>query len=209
MVTAMDEPEAKEPPAMQPAPASDPDTQSRPADGDPGFREIEALVARAQRGDVAAFEEIYRRHVGRVHALCLRLTGEDGQAEALTQDVFVRAWRKLPLFAGRSAIGTWLHRLTVNLFIQGQRAEARRTQRVVAVEDLTPWDRARPDAPPGLAMDLESAVAGLPPGARLVFVLHDVEGYRHEEIAALTGVSVGTSKAQLHRARRLLREALR
>jgi RNA polymerase sigma-70 factor, ECF subfamily len=169
---------------------------------------VAALVRAAQAGDAAAFERLYRLHVGRVYALCLRLAGDTSRAEILTQDVFVRAWRKLASFAGRSAFSTWLHRLAVNVVVEEMRADARRNGRVVMMEDLGPVDAPGREAPPGTALDLERAIAALPAGARLVFVLHDVQGYRHEEIAALTGLAVGTSKAQLHRARRLLREEL-
>jgi len=166
------------------------------------------LALRARGGDTEAFEALYRRHAGRTFALCLRLCGDPARAETLVQDAFVRAWQKLPTFEGRSAFGTWLHRLTVNLVIEELRAEARRQGRVFSIEDLTTLEVSRPAAPPGTALDLERAIAALPAGARLVFVLHDVQGYRHEEIAEMTGLSVGTSKSQLHRARRLLREAL-
>jgi len=193
-----------------PAPSDSPDAGGRPVDRVAGAEapETAALVRQAQRGDTAAFEQLYRRHVGRVRALCLRLGGDAARADTLTQDVFVRAWRKLPLFEGRSAFGTWLHRLAVNVVVEEMRAEARRSRRVVFIEDLSGLDVPRPAAPPGTELDLERAIATLPPGARLVFVLHDVQGYRHEEIANLTGLAVGTSKSHLHRARRLLREVL-
>jgi RNA polymerase sigma-70 factor (ECF subfamily) len=167
------------------------------------------LIHRAQQGDQSAFEALYHGHVGRVYALCLRLTADVVQAEERTQDAFVRAWERLATFRGESAFSSWLHRLAVNEVFRVQRATRRRAQRVFTSEDPGALERADdwPDAP-GVAMDLERAVAALPPGAREVFVLHDVEGYRHEEIAGLTGVAVGTSKAQLFRARRLLREAL-
>jgi RNA polymerase sigma-70 factor (ECF subfamily) len=169
---------------------------------------IAALVRAAQAGDAAAFEQLYRLHVGRVYALCLRLAGDVPRAETLTQDVFVRVWRKLASFAGRSAFSTWLHRLAVNVVVEEMRTEARRNGRVLMMEDLSLVDAPGREAPPGTALDLERAIAALPAGARLVFVLYDVQGYRHEEISALTGLAVGTSKAQLHRARRLLREEL-
>jgi RNA polymerase sigma-70 factor, ECF subfamily len=146
--------------------------------------------------------------VGRVFGLCLRLSGDRARAEELTQDVFVRAWEKLGTFQGRSAFGTWLHRLAANVVLGDRRSE---TVRVTACSaPRSPRSSRHPDGRPtrGTAMDLERAIATLPPGARNVFVLHDVEGYRHEEIAAMQGSAVGTSKAQLHRARRLLREAL-
>lgn len=167
------------------------------------------LIRRAQEGDEAAFEALYRAHVGRVYALCLRLTADRAQAEERTQDAFVRAWQRLATFRGESAFSTWLHRLVVNEVLRARRAERRREARVLSTDD--PAVLERPSGRPmshGAGLDLEHAVAALPPGAREVFVLHDVEGYRHEEIARLTGVAVGTSKAQLFRARRLLREAL-
>ena len=168
------------------------------------------LVRQAQQGDHAAFQSLYREHAGRVYALCLRLTADAREAEELTQDAFVRAWERLGSFRGESAFGSWLYRLTVNVVFMSRRTTRRRTRRVFATEDpgaLEQPGRGR-DANPGLALDLERAVAALPPGAREVFVLYDVEGYGHAEIAELTGIAVGTSKAQLFRARRLLREML-
>jgi RNA polymerase sigma-70 factor (ECF subfamily) len=175
------------------------------------------LVARARDGDRTAFEALYRQHVGRVYALCLRLAADPVRAEELVQDVFVHAWRKLGAFRGESAFSSWLHRIAVNAALQAQRSERRRRARVLGRADLPgAAGRDRGDAPeppsreppPGLAIDLERAIGRLPPGARAVFVLHDIEGYRHDEIARVTGLAVGTLKAQLHRARRLLREAL-
>ena len=131
------------------------------------------------------------------------------RAEELTQDVFVRAWEKLTLFRGESSFGTWLHRMTVNLVLNARKTEGRQRSRYEDDDEGDGIDAlpARPLAP-GDRMDLEAAIAKLPKGARRVFVLHDVEGYKHEEIAQMTGVATGTSKAQLHRARRLLREVL-
>ncbi len=167
------------------------------------------LIQRAQGGDQVAFERLYRQHVGRVYALCLRFTADAARAEELTQDAFVRAWERLASFRGESAFASWLYRVTVNVVFLDSRAARRRSQRVFATDDPAVLERT-PDEPPavGTKLDLERAVAALPPGAREVFVLHDVEGYRHAEIAELTGIAVGTSKAQLFRARRLLREAL-
>lgn len=170
--------------------------------------ETPELVRRAQGGDTAAFEALYRRHTGRVYALCLRMAGEPSTAEELTQDVFVRVWQKLELFRGESAFGTWLHRLAVNVVLQRMRSEKRRAKRVEFTDDLRRLGGTAAAATPGKRIDLERALRTLPPGARTVFVLHDVEGYKHEEIAELTGSAVGTSKAQLHRARKLLRKAL-
>ncbi len=168
----------------------------------------ERWVEKAQAGDVAAFEELYRLHVGRVHALCLRMCGDAQEAEELTQDAFVRAWEKLASFRGASAFSSWLHRLTVNVVLGSWRAKGRHRERVVAIGDVAGWSDPRHEPTPRHGVDLERAIAGLPPGARTVFVLHDVEGYRHRDIAELTGLAVGTSKTQLHRARKLLRKAL-
>ncbi|HYC70172.1 MAG TPA: sigma-70 family RNA polymerase sigma factor [Opitutaceae bacterium] len=174
------------------------------ADDDESF-----LIARARDGDVRAFEALYRRHVPRVFAVCLRLAADPVRAEELTQSAFVQLWQKLPLFRGESAFSTWLHRLAVNTALMDFRATRRRTARVVGVED--PAALETPPAPPepGLRADLEQAIAGLPAQARAVFVLHDVEGYTHDEVARLMDLEVGTTKSQLHRARQLLREALR
>ena len=167
---------------------------------------VNARIHRAQAGDRAAFRELYEEHVGRVYALCLRMTGEPEEAMERTQDAFVRAWRSLGSFRGDAAFGTWLHRLAVNVVLGERRSTGRRERRVSAA---TADDRRVEPAPrAGLGVDLERAIAGLPAGARRVFVLYDVEGYGHREIAAMTGIAAGTSKAQLHRARRLLREAL-
>lgn len=166
------------------------------------------LVSRAQAGDPDAFAALYHSHVGRIHAVCLRLAGDTQAAAELTQDVFVRAWEALPGFRGESALSSWLHRLAVNVFLGGKRSTGRREKRVFSSAEPAQLERAGDAAPAGLGMDLEQAIADLPERARLVFVLHDVEGYQHQEIAAMTGIATGTSKAQLFRARRLLREAL-
>jgi RNA polymerase sigma-70 factor (ECF subfamily) len=166
------------------------------------------VVRRAQAGELEAFEQLYRENVRRVYALCYRLAGEAGLAEELAQEVFVRAWQKLASFRGESAFSSWLHTLTVNVALSERRTRRRRTARVLATEDPTVFERGEPTPRPELGVDLERALQELPPGARAVFVLHDVEGYRHDEIAQRIGVAVGTSKAQLHRARRLLREVM-
>ena len=168
---------------------------------------VEEAVRRAQAGDVDAFETIYRTYRGRVHAVTLRMAGDPVRAEDLTQEVFLKLWRKLDQFRGQSSFYSWLYRMAVNLTIDGIRAERRRAGREIEPEDLETF--ADP-APRGrdTALDLEAAVAQLPPRAREVLVLHDVEGYRHEDIAGFLGIAPGTSKAQLHRARRLLRSLL-
>ena len=176
-------------------------------------------VRRAQRGDVGAYESLYREHAGRVHALCLRVTGDRALAAELTQDVFVRAWERLAQFRGESVFGSWLHRLTVNLVLEQARAESRRARRVRFAAELPadPETGASPDpaehsvassGSPDDRIDFERAVARLSPGARTVFVLHDVEGYKHGEIARLTGTAEGTLRAQLHTARRKMMEML-
>jgi len=167
-----------------------------------------ALVERAARGDVDAFEELYRANSGRVYALCLRMSGDPLLAEELAQEAFVHAWRKLGSFRGASSFSTWLHRVTVNVVLGHRRSRARREARVTTSSDLEIHNHIAPAAPDGVAVDLERAIASLPDGARTVFVLHDVEGFRHREISRLAGIAVGTSKAQLHRARHLLRKAL-
>jgi len=168
------------------------------------------LVRLAQSGDLSAFERLYRENERKVFALCLRLSSDAALAEELTQDVFVRAWQKLGSFRGESAFSSWLYPLTVNVALSERRTRRRRTARFFTTDDLTPFDRPpeKPAGGPEAGFDLEKAMAALPPGARAVFVLHDVEGYKHGEIAGLLGMAVGTSKAQLHRARKLLREAL-
>lgn len=165
------------------------------------------LVRRAQGGDRGAFEALYRAAVGRVYALCLRMTGDRASAEELTQEAFVRAWRKLGTFRGEAAFTTWMHRLAVNVVLGARRSGARRPE-VSSEDEPAAAEPAAPATAGVEAIDLERAIARLPHRARQVFVLHEVEGYRHDEIAAMAGMAVGTSKAHLNRARRLLREAL-
>jgi RNA polymerase sigma-70 factor (ECF subfamily) len=163
-------------------------------------------VRQAQGGDTAAFERVYRRHAARVHTLCCRMLAPE-EADDLTQDVFIRAWQKLALFRGDSAFGTWLYRLAVNLILARRQTFAARRGRFDGGDpDVIPLPArtARPD----LRVDVDAAIGTLPPGAREVFVLHDVEGYTHEEIAGLLNVTAGTSKSQLHRARMNLRQYL-
>lgn len=194
-----------------------------PPEADVPDRDADArLVDQARSGDIAAFEQLYRREVGRVYGLCLRMTGDAVRARDLTQSVFVRAWDRLGTFRGDSLLSSWLHRIAVNEVLVDARSERRRRARVVLEDDRGVDKRgapgARRDAPAvevhvaptdtETRIDLERAIAALPPGARTVFVLHDIEGYRHEEISRMTGSAEGTLRAQLHRARRLLMEAL-
>ena len=168
----------------------------------------ESDVALAATGDRRAFERLYQANAGRIFALCVRMAGDRTAAEELTQDVFVRAWQKLAQFRGESSFSTWLHRLAVNVVLNARKQEGRHRSRHDEMDEQSEA-LAQPGLPvPGLSMDLEAAIAALPPGARKVFVLHDVEGYTHEEIAEMNGVTTGATKSQLHRARMLLREAL-
>jgi RNA polymerase sigma-70 factor (ECF subfamily) len=159
-----------------------------------------------------AFERLYRQHVNRVYSLCARMVADRTRAEELTQDVFVRAWEKLHLFRGESSFSTWLHRLTVNLVLNVRKTDGRRQARFEEEDEEDGMDVhagvVGMPLPAGELLDLEAAITRLPPGARRVFTLHDVEGYKHEEIAEMLGVTTGATKAQLHRARLLLREAL-
>lgn len=166
----------------------------------------EILVVRAREGDSKAFEELYRAHHRRVYALALRMTGSPAPAEEVTQEAFVQAWEALPSFRGESAFGTWLHGIAVRVALRHGRTERRRKARVEA--DETALASATVGRAPETSLGLEKAVAALPHGARRVLVLHDVLGYRHEEVARLLGIAVGTVKAQLHRARKLVMEAL-
>ena len=163
-------------------------------------------VALAASGDASAFERLYRRHVPRVHSLARRMLDAD-LADEVTQDVFVRAWQKLHTFRGEAAFGTWLHRLAINVILARRGNLGQQRQRFVDGEAPLATMAGRVSEP-GVGMDLESAMARLPEGARQVFVLHDVEGYRHEEIAGMLGLAEGTSKSQLHRARMALRQHL-
>ena len=170
--------------------------------------------ARSAPDDVETFEALYRTHAPRVYALCLRLTADSAKARELTQDVFVRAWKALPDFRGDANITTWLHRIAVNAMLMQQRGDRRRLARIGLAGDVEEDDESsildgRVEAPDiASAIDLERAIAQLPPGVRRAFVLHDVEGYSHEEIARMTGLAAGTLRAQLHRARQLLMRML-
>ena len=163
-------------------------------------------VALAAAGDQSAFERLYRTHVARIHSLTRRMLGSH-EADEVTQDIFVRTWQKLGQFRGESAFGTWLHRLAVNVVIERRRSFAVMRERMADDDSALELAAAAP-ARTDLAVDFEGAIDGLPPGAREIFVLHDVEGYKHREIAVLLGITTGTSKRQLHRARMLMRKHL-
>jgi len=167
------------------------------------------LVGLARAGDHQAFEQLYNSHSPRLYALCLRLAGGDRvAATTLLQDAFIAAWRGLPHFRGDAPFTSWLHRLAVNAMLQNARADKRRSARVLFMDDATiPASESRQERP-DIGMDLETAIARLPLGARTAFVLHHIEGYQHNEIADQLGIAVGTVKAQVHRARGLLMASL-
>ena len=165
-----------------------------------------ADCALAASGDAQAFERLYRTHVARIHSLVGRMMGDEA-ADEVTQDVFVRAWEKLGTFRGDATFGTWLYRLAINLILGRRAARGRERDRLRDGDGILEWISAK-EATPELGMDFESAIGRLPDGARKVFVLHDVEGFKHHEIGEMLGVTAGTSKAQLHRARMALRRFL-
>jgi RNA polymerase sigma-70 factor (ECF subfamily) len=173
-----------------------------------------ALVDAASRGDMRAFERLYRLHSGRVLGLCLRMTRQREIAEDCVQQTFIRAWKNLAAFEGRSAFGTWLHRIAVNEVLthqrnRGTRSEGTSPSMLDDEEDIFDGIAdATISADEGDVMDMEKALASLPEGSRHVVVLQAVYGYSHEEVAEMLGVAVGTCKAQLHRGRKLLRERL-
>ncbi len=171
------------------------------------------LAQQSAAGDMNAFEELYRRHFRRVYALCLRMMGNPTEAEDLTQEVFTNLYKKIGSFRGDSAFTTWLHRMTVNQVLMHFRKRSTRSERTTE-EGETPVQivlgTENPNRMPIIdRIALEKAIAELPPGYRTVFVLHDVEGHEHEEIASMLGIAAGTSKSQLHKARLKLRNLLK
>jgi RNA polymerase sigma-70 factor (ECF subfamily) len=194
-----------------PSNGSDEDRTRRWANSTPGplieAHAEETDVRKAANGDHEAFERLYRGHVGRIHGLARRMV-DDQVADDLTQEVFIRAWEKLGTFRGDARFGTWLHRLAVNHILSRRQTLRRRESKRVAGEGILGRMAAPKRRSSAAAMDLEVAIGELPEGAKQVFVLFDVEGYGHEEIADMVGISVGTSKSQLHRARMLLRRTL-
>lgn len=170
------------------------------------------LAQASARGDMTAFETIYERHHRRVYSLCLRMVANATEAEDLTQEVFVQLFRKIGSFRGESAFTTWLHRMTVNHVLMHFRKRGVRLEKTTEegeigdIQDIVQSITERPRFIDRIALD--KAISELPPGYRSVFVLHDVEGFEHEEVADMLGVSVGTSKSQLHKARMKLRDLL-
>jgi RNA polymerase sigma-70 factor (ECF subfamily) len=172
----------------------------------PGLTDEADWIVKAQRADTQAFEALYRMHVDRIYGLCLRMTGSVAEAEDCTQEAFIQAWNKLDKFRGDSAFSTWLHRIAVNAVLGRMRKSKRERDRIQAAEALEASPLSVTDS--GDMRDLSEAVDRLPEGARHVFVLYAVYGYSHDETGRMLGIKAGTSKAQLHRARRLLTQQL-
>ena len=171
-----------------------------------------ALVERCRRGDLGAFEEVYRAHAGRLYSLAWRMVGNPADAEDLVQEIFLSAHRKLDSFRGEAALGTWLYRLGMNQILDHLRSRAARAGQLTdGIDDATVVEDAmarKLDAAAIDRVDLERAIAQLPEGCRAAFVLHDVEGLEHREVAEVLGVAEGTSKSQVHKARLRLRALL-
>ena len=163
-------------------------------------------IARAQQADTQAFERLYRMHIDKIYGLCLRMTGNVSEAEDCAQEAFIQAWNKLDRFRGDSAFATWLHRIAVNAVLGRIRKSKREQDRIRLAMETTSSPASVADD--GEMRDLSDAVDRLPEGARHVFVLYAVYGYSHEEASGMLGIAPGTSKAQLHRARRLLAQQL-
>ena len=174
--------------------------------GRPVTNDEQAWVRRAQAADSRAFEALYRAHVGKVYGLCLRMTGNPSEAEDCAQEAFIQAWSKLDRFRGDSSFGTWMHKVAVNAVLGRMRKSRREQDRIRAVGEIAPAQESIGDS--GELQDLEQAMNELPSGARHVFVLHAVYGYSHDETGEMLGIASGTSKAQLHRAKRLLAQQL-
>ena len=172
----------------------------------PEVNEEARWVRQAQRSDQGAFEKLYRLHIDKVYGLCLRMTGSVAEAEDCAQEAFIQAWNKLDKFRGDSAFATWLHRIAVNSVLGRMRKSKREQDRIQIAADVAPSPASIGDS--GNLRDLSDAVDRLPEGARHVFVLSAIYGYSHEEAGEMLGIAVGTSKAQLHRARRLLSQQL-
>ena len=189
-------------------------TDARKSQGD-RLSEAEA-IERAKQGDEEAFEVLYHLHKRRVYSLCLRMTANTAAAEDLTQEAFLQLFRKIGTFRGESAFSTWLHRMAVNVVLMQLRKKG---LPLVSLEETMETEEESPKKEPGAEdvrlagslnrLQLEQAIGDLPPGYRMVFLLHDVEGYEHNEIAEMVGCSIGNSKSQLHKARMKLRELLK
>ncbi len=165
-------------------------------------------AALAANGDYQAFERLYRRYLSRVYSLCARLSGEPNSAEKLTEDVFVKTWEELPRLNGESAFAPWLHRLATDVVLNRREDNGRPVRVGQESSAIEVWDDVAATPHEGERLDLSQAIDLLPAGARRIIVLHDVEGYKHEDIAEILGITAGGSKARLNRARVLLREVM-
>jgi RNA polymerase sigma-70 factor (ECF subfamily) len=171
------------------------------------FADETVWIRQAQRSNARAFESLYKLHIDKVYGICLRMTGNVSEAEDCAQEAFIQAWNKLSKFRGESAFSTWLHRIAVNSVLGRMRKSKREQDRVLAVADMKMQALTTEDS--GELRDLSEAVDRLPNGARNVFVLHAIYGYSHQETGEMLGIATGTSKAQLHRAKRLLADQLK
>ena len=169
------------------------------------------LIQMARNGDTNVFKRLFDTNVSRIYAFCLRMAMNRELAEEITQDVFVKAWEKLHTFRGESKFTSWLHSIAVNEFLMRKRSEKRFSQRFTTTDNIYQFDRGTngSESHDHANIDLEKAISGLPEQAKVVFVLHDINGYQHKEIADMMNIEIGTTKAHLHRARKLLREELR
>ncbi|MBN2319070.1 MAG: RNA polymerase sigma factor [Acidobacteria bacterium] len=167
------------------------------------------LIAHAKAGSHDAFEKIYRTHVGRIYGVCLRILGDRSRAEEVTQQVFIKSWLKLGSFRGESSFGSWLHRMAVNTILNELKTSKLMHLRSQSLDDFSTESVPQQRLSAEVQIDLDRAIAALPLGARVVFVLHEIEGLSHKDIADNLGLANGTCKAQLSRARKLLREALK
>ncbi len=176
---------------------------------DNSYNETE-LVRNARQGDGNCFKRLFEINVNRIYAFCLRMAANPQLAEEITQDVFVKAWENLHKFRGESKFSTWLHSIAVNEFLTQKRMQKRFMQRFTSTDDVLKYDRRgeKPEVHFNTNIDLENAISSLPEQAKMVLILHDIEGYKHKEIAEMINIEVGTSKAHLHRARKILREEL-
>ncbi len=166
-------------------------------------------IRKVKLGDRSVFEEIYREYVGKVYALCLRMSADPDRAQELTQETFIRIWENIGSFRGDSPFSAWLNRVAINVVLVDIRTNQRRTARILSLSSLESVGKRNTDSYIGSNIDLEDAIATLPPQARSIFILHDIEGYKHEEIAQMMDLAIGTCKAQLYRARKLLQEVLK
>lgn len=173
-------------------------------------REVFSLIRQAKDGSEAAFKQLYESHVDRIYSVCLRYSQDADTADELTQEVFIKAWEKLDSFQFGSRFSSWLYSIATNQFLMLKRSEKRSSEKVSQYGEIQLRDNPlfKPSVSHEYSIDVENALARLPEQARITFILHDIEGYKHHEISEIMNIEVGTSKAHLHRARKMLREEL-